>query len=56
MNSIILSCKCPHDGQDKLHGKQRRVFNKTSKDIAGKPVWRCTVCETEKTTEVKENG
>jgi hypothetical protein len=58
MNSTIMHCKCAHDGQDALHGPGRRVFNKTSKDVVGKPVWRCTVCATEKTSnvEVKTNG
>lgn len=35
----IAKCNCKHDGQDKLHGKDNRVFNPKAKNEM-----RCTVC------------
>lgn len=43
----ILTCVCVHESQDKLHGKQQRVFNRTRKESG--TVYRCTVCLNEKT-------
>jgi hypothetical protein len=44
-NVKILKCNCAFEMQDKLHGKQMRVHNKTTKKAAGdKFMWRCTVC------------
>ena len=40
---MILKCSCKNEHQDKLHGKGRRVHNKTAKGS-----YRCTVCKTEK--------
>lgn len=37
---MIRNCKCKHEGQDKIHGKGRRVFNKLPHDKG----YRCTVC------------
>ncbi len=42
---MILNCSCNHEGQDKLYGKGRRVFNETKKP----DTYRCTVCKVEKT-------
>ena len=36
--SAIFLCTCKHEGQDKIHGKGRRVFNE------GKGTYTCTVC------------
>jgi hypothetical protein len=41
MTKIII-CTCTHAGQDKLHGKNKRVGNKLECKI--KPEYRCTVC------------
>lgn len=41
---MIKSCNCKHEGQDKLNGKQKRVFNKTTKGDRDNPELRCTVC------------
>ena len=43
----ILKCVCYHKAQDKLHGKQMRVFNLTKK--GGENTYRCTVCLRERT-------
>jgi hypothetical protein len=40
---MILNCKCNHVSQDTIHGKSKRVHNKTGKDT-----YRCTVCGNEK--------
>lgn len=39
---------CDHPGQDKLHGKGRRVFNRTKQTSKDSNVYRCTVCGKEK--------
>jgi len=41
---MIKKCGCQHKIQDKKHGKQMRVHNKTMKG------YRCTVCGREKLT------
>ncbi len=43
---MIVSCKCKHDGQDKLNGKGNRVANVAVKLTidSKRPVSRCTVC------------
>lgn len=43
----IMECKCQNEQQDKIHGKGKRVFNRTEKQPTGK-VWRCTSCNNEK--------
>ena len=35
---MILKCTCKHKEQDELHGKGKRVFNKTTNG------YKCTVC------------
>ncbi len=46
---MIKKCNCIHAGQDKLHGKGNRVFNKTEKKKGGdRKFYRCTVCGGEK--------
>ena len=35
-----MTCTCTHEGQDKLHGKNQRVFNVLAHDKG----YRCTVC------------
>lgn len=44
---MIKICKCEHKAQDELHGKSKRVFNKTKKMAGTQAVWRCTVCKSE---------
>jgi len=39
---MILTCTCKHELQDKIHGKNRRVCNPTTKGTG-----RCTVCLSE---------
>lgn len=38
----VFECKCDSEYQDKIYGKNKRVFNTTGKG------YRCTVCGTEK--------
>lgn len=45
---MIINCNCKHESQDKLHGKGRRVFNKTRKTAGTTPIYRCSVCSKEK--------
>jgi len=40
----IGTCICTHKQQDKLHGKFRRVMNKTKKLSGTEYLYRCTVC------------
>lgn len=47
---MIWTCGCSHEGQDKLHGPQRRVMNPT-KDPA---IARCTVCKREHRVKKEE--
>lgn len=46
---MILSCSCAHLGQDTLYGPGKRLHNLTRKSLGGSPVFRCTVCRTERT-------
>ena len=39
--SVVKTCTCKNDGQDKLHGNQQRVFNPTQSGAL-----RCSVCGT----------
>jgi hypothetical protein len=39
MTSVVISCHCTNDFQDKRYGKQRRLANYTAKGEG-----RCTVC------------
>ena len=44
MECIIKQCTCVHEQQDKLYGKNLRVWN--PKMIKGRLVgYRCTVCK-----------
>jgi hypothetical protein len=43
MIAIIKQCSCSHPSQDKLHGKNMRVFN-AFKTKQGTFNYRCTVC------------
>ena len=40
---MILPCSCIHEGQDKLYGKGKRVFNPMG--LQGKSGYRCSVCK-----------
>ncbi len=40
--TTIKPCDCKHESQDRLHGKNKRVFN------IGETKQRCTVCGKEK--------
>ena len=42
MAAVIKRCTCSQPYQDKVHGRQLRVMNETTKGSA-----RCTVCGTE---------
>lgn len=42
MRTKVMTCKCHHEAQDKLHGKDQRVHNPAGGKQGGK--WRCTVC------------
>lgn len=42
----VLDCNCPNEQQDKIHGKNRRVHNKTKTE--NPPTFRCTSCSNEK--------
>lgn len=44
--SIRSFCKCIHEYQDKLYGKNIRVMNATEKGSQDKIEVRCTVCKT----------
>lgn len=41
---MIIKCTCKHPGQDKLNGKQKRVYNETSTVNGKQPIYRCSVC------------
>ena len=41
---MICNCSCTHSGQDKIHGKGKRVFNPCKLKVAKDPGFRCTVC------------
>jgi hypothetical protein len=45
---VIYTCKgrCTHDGQDRLHGKGRRVLNHVPGGQKKPEEFRCTVCRT----------
>jgi len=46
----IIDCNCAHIGQDKLHGKNKRVANETMGKTPDKQVEvRCSVCWAKKT-------
>ncbi len=40
---MIKRCSCKHLGQDKIHGKGRRVHNE-AKGNGNTTIFRCTVC------------
>ena len=44
--TAIVSCKCVHEQQDKLHGIGRRVANATAKQDSTFVEVRCTSCKT----------
>lgn len=44
---MIKICTCKHEGQDAIHGKDKRVFNETGKGSGDYKVYRCTVCQRE---------
>ena len=48
---MILKCKCKHSEQDKLHGNNMRVHNKTLSGKSREDVYRCSVCGNERTAE-----
>ncbi len=48
MKTKIQQCVCNHEQQDKIHGKNHRVFNETEKKAGESKVYRCTVCNKEK--------
>lgn len=40
MSTMIKKCNCSHAQQDKMYGRQNRVFNLDYREVKGK----CTVC------------
>ena len=40
----IRKCTCKCEGQDKIHGKDNRVFNETGGEVKTNRKLRCTVC------------
>ena len=46
MATVVLTCTCKHEYQDKKYGKGNRVFN--TKDPSKSTKYRCTVCKKEK--------
>ena len=47
MKSFKVQCKCKHDYQDQIHGKQVRVANPCKGcNTPGQTNVRCTVCGT----------
>lgn len=43
-----LKCNCNHPDQERRYS-DKRVHNKTAKEVGSNPVYRCTVCLTERT-------
>lgn len=51
---MIYPCTCTHEFQDKMYGKNKRVWN--AMGATGKNGIRCTVCSKEdKTVIAKDN-
>lgn len=48
MATKVMTCSCANAGQDKLHGKGVRVYNRTKTAQGQTPQWRCTVCGAKK--------
>ncbi len=51
---MTIKCKCKDAYQDEKYGKGNRVFNPTLKGKGGPIVYRCTICENEKTFTQEE--
>lgn len=49
--AVIKACTCENKGQDRLHGKGRRVHNYC--ETSGH--WRCTVCSAEKSSTKEDH-
>lgn len=45
----VLSCRCRHAWQDSRYGKNLRMHNAMKKMLGMKQVFRCTVCNSERT-------
>jgi len=45
---MIIKCECKHETQDRINGKQMRVFNKGIKGF------KCTVCGKVKDVSTKK--
>jgi hypothetical protein len=43
-----LPCKCAHPHQDKVYGQGKRAHNPTGGGSGESPIYRCTVCSTER--------
>jgi rubrerythrin len=50
--AAIKLCTCENEGQDRLHGRYRRVHNYAE----SKDAWRCTVCGNEKSGKREDRG
>lgn len=46
--SVIKPCECQNEGQDKLHGKGKRVMNRIKPNNDKPKHYRCTVCGKER--------
>ena len=44
---MVHKCSCKHPQQDKIHGKNMRVFNLAKCEAHGQVKGRCTVCKKE---------
>ena len=53
---MLINCTCKSTAQDSLHGKQRRVANKTTKVAGTVPVYRCTCCGAERAAKDTGHG
>ena len=49
--TTIKICSCANEGQDRLHGKSKRVHNYCESNGN----WRCTVCSSEKSGSREDN-
>ncbi len=50
------TCTCNNPGQDALHGKGVRIFNRTAKKRGDTFEHRCTVCGATRTVEGKKKA
>jgi hypothetical protein len=49
-----MTCTCKHESQDKLNGKNIRIWNECTSKSAGEKRYRCTVCGSERNAKGKD--